>query len=274
MKPIDLHVHTPYCGHATGSAEETIQYAIRHDFYVLGFAEHFPYPEKFREPVPDCVVPRHLWPAYLDEIWTLQNAYPDFDIRLGAEVDFLPGYENEILDELSKGTFDYIYGSVHLVENICVDYKDEYLQEHLERLGGADGLWEKYWQTLERMIRTGMCDIISHIDLPKKLASAKPTRDQTEGFRHILKLIREYDLVMEINTGGIDRTFQRESYPSEHILRHAADFGIEMTLGSDAHAPKEIGRYFSQATALLNSLGWNRIVIFHNRQKEYISLVD
>ncbi|MBN1782805.1 histidinol-phosphatase HisJ [bacterium] len=274
MRPVDLHVHTPYCGHATGSAEQTVQHAIKRHFLILGFSEHFPYPVGYVDPIPDCVVPHALWPDYVAEIFALQNAYPDLDIRLGAEVDYLPDYEKEIKKALSVGHYDYIYGSIHLLNDIGIDYSDKYLSIHLDRFNDADGLWDRYWENMEKLIRLEMCDILAHLDLPKKLVTAKPGRDQTEAVRHILSLVREYDLVIEINTGGIDRTYNHDPYPSPQILQIASEMGIQVTLGSDAHAPDQIGRYFDRAVELLQAFGWEKIVVFQDRKKEYLGLYE
>lgn len=273
MKRIDLHVHTPYCGHATGSAEETIQCAIQRNFRILGFAEHFPYPNNYREPIPDCVVPGNRWDDYMEEIHRLRSTYADqLDIRIGAEVDYLPEYETAIKSRIESFDFDYVYGSIHLIDDIAIDYSDDYLMKHLDMLGGPDALWEKYWQGFENLIHLQICDILAHLDLPKKLKSARPSRDQTDGFRHILELMKVNERVLEINTGGIDRCWLAEPYPSRDILRHAAELGIEMTLGSDAHAPDQIGRHFDTAIDLLKAFGWDKIIVFKNRRKEYVNL--
>ena len=111
-------------------------------------------------------------------------------------------------------------------------------------------------------------------DLPKKLKTGQTNADQTEAFRYILELMKKKEMVLEINTGGIDRGYHREPYPSRQILQHAAELGIEMTLGSDAHAPQQVGRYFNQAVDLLKAYGWKHVVAFKNRKKEYISLYE
>jgi histidinol-phosphatase (PHP family) len=275
LKRFDLHIHTPYCGHATGSAEAAVQFAIQHKYDLLGFSEHFPYPDSYQEPIPDCVVPRERWDDYIREIRELQNQYMDqIEIRLGVEFDYLPGYEREISARIRASGFDYVYGSIHLIENIGIDYTEKYLNQHLHLLGGADAMWKKYWAAMEKMVRMDSCDIIAHFDLPKKLKAGQTEKDQTDAFRPVLELIKKKDCVLELNTGGIDRGYHREPYPSRRILQHAAELGIEMTLGSDAHAPDQIGRHFKQAVDLLKSYGWKYAVVFRNREKEYINLYE
>ena len=269
----DLHIHTPYCGHASGSAEETVIAAIKKGFSLIGFSEHLPYPEDYIAPVPDCVAPMDEWTNYLDDISTLQTTFMEkIDIRIGAEIDYLPGRMEKTSELLKKFSYDYIYGSVHLVDDICIDYKDEYLKEHLEALGGPDGLWEKYWCALEELIQLDICDILSHLDLPGKLESAQPSRDQTDAMRHVLELAHEHELVLELNTGGIDRSYTGYPYPSLDILKHARELNMEMTFGSDAHAPDQVGRHHEYAMDIFRRLGWERLVVFKSRKKEYVKL--
>ncbi|MDE6959160.1 MAG: PHP domain-containing protein, partial [Helicobacter apodemus] len=39
---VDLHNHTPFCNHATGSMEEYIQKAIEEKIDIFGFSCHNP----------------------------------------------------------------------------------------------------------------------------------------------------------------------------------------------------------------------------------------
>jgi len=39
---VDLHNHTPYCNHATGSPREFVERAIEVGIDIFGFSEHAP----------------------------------------------------------------------------------------------------------------------------------------------------------------------------------------------------------------------------------------
>lgn len=89
----DLHVHTHYCGHAEGTMEESVLAAIRLGLAEVGFTGHFPYPQGFIEPVPDCVIPEENFPQFVDEVLRLRGVYNDrIKICLAAEVDYLNGF--------------------------------------------------------------------------------------------------------------------------------------------------------------------------------------
>jgi histidinol-phosphatase (PHP family) len=269
----DLHVHTHYCGHAEGTMEESVQVAIRLGLAEVGFAGHFPYPQGFVEPVPDCVIPEDLFPQFVDDVFRLRKIYENrIHITLGAEVDYLDGFMEKTKALCRMYPLDYVIGSVHMVEGVPIDYSHQVLIQYLDKMGGVGGMCTKYWKCVEKMIRSGICDVVAHLDLPKKVMASRPSFDDTKHVEFLLDLIFDRNIVLEVNTGGIDRSFDGESYPSQSILRMAAERGIEITLGSDAHRPEEVGRYFRKTAEFLRTLGWTRVVVFEAGEKRYQSL--
>ncbi|RQV94535.1 histidinol-phosphatase HisJ [bacterium] len=271
--PPDYHLHTRHCGHASGSVDEMIRMAIQKGFLEIGFAEHFPYPDGFEIDVPDCVVPSDLWPQYLFDVHDAQKKFGDqIQIRLGAEIDYLPGYESDTASRLSRQDYDVVFGSVHILDGIVIDYDLDYLNKRIDALGGIAGLWQKYWDNLESLIQAGLCDVIAHLDLPKKLGIGFPDTADWERIADLLDQIHARNLTIEINTGGIDRAVRREVYPTEKILRMAFEKGIDVLIGSDSHHPDQIGRYFNETLARLVEMGWRYVTVFQNRKKSYQSI--
>lgn len=271
--PPDYHLHTRYCGHASGSVEDMVRAALDKGFAEIGFTEHLPYPEGFTNDVPDCVAPAGEWPRYVADVLGARERFRGrIAIRLGAEVDFLPGYEDAAASQLQEHPFDVVFGSVHLVDGVTVDYTADYLTEHLPQLGGTAGLWATYWDRLEGLIRSGLCDVVSHLDLPRKLGGDFPRAVVWERVEAILDLIRAADLAMEVNTGGIDRSVLREAYPADRILQMARAKEIAVLIGSDAHDPRQIGRYFRETAARLAALGWRHLAAFENREKTFLPI--
>jgi histidinol-phosphatase (PHP family) len=266
--PPDLHIHTHFCGHAEGTLDEFVQSAMRKGITEIGFADHFPYPSHYVESVPLCVIPETLFPDYVSEIAEIQEKYKNqITIRFAAEVDYLSETMEETRLRIQKYPFDYVLGSIHILENGMIDYNEATLLEKMDQFGGAGGLWEKYWDAVEGMILSGFCHIVAHFDLPKKIEIAKPVKDYSDRVDHLLDLILKRNLVLEMNTGGIDRTFNGMPYPSERILKQAAEKGVDVTLGSDAHRPNEVGRYFKDAVQLLKTLGFDHVVTLEKGEK-------
>jgi histidinol-phosphatase (PHP family) len=270
--PPDLHIHTPYSGHATGSMEETVRAAVSLGLTEMGFADHFPYPEGYEAPAPNCVIPDEAaFRSYADEVRRLQDAYADrIRIRFGTEIDHLVVMAGEQKAMRSKYSFDYVIGSVHIVRGVAIDYSADMLEASLEKFGGIDRLWEDYWDALESLIRGDGCQVIGHMDVLRKFGSFVPRKSQNGRVESLLRLIERNGLTLEVNTGGIDRASDRQSYPSPEILKLASAAGVDIALGSDAHAPKDVGRYFPETVSMLRSLGWTRSATFEAGRKRMV----
>jgi histidinol-phosphatase (PHP family) len=271
--PPDMHVHTAFCGHASGTMEESVLSAIRLGMTEIGFSDHFPYPKGFSDPLGGCVISENEFPAYLSSIRSLQNRFREsIAVRAGVEVDFLPGHLAGIGEALGAVDLDYVIGSVHWVDGVIIDYSRERLESALGDFGGPKGLWCRYWETLEKLVLWDACDAVGHFDLPKKFLSVRIDPPDPDAIDGILDLMAKTGKILDVNTSGKDRSVDREIYPSLSILRMAADRGIEIMLGSDAHQPRELGRYFPETAELLRSLGWKYCVSFQNRTRKHHKL--
>jgi histidinol-phosphatase (PHP family) len=207
----------------------------------------------------------------MDDVLQAKQEFADqIDIRLAVEADFLPDYIAQIRHRLSSHSYDYIYGSVHLVDGVLIDYSETYLEDHLDVLGGVKGLWEKYWDRIEQMIHSDFCDVIAHLDLPRKFQLNQSVSMDMERVESILALVKKHDLTLEVNTGGIDRSWAGETYPSLAILKMAADMKVDILIGSDAHRPEEIGRHFEPVIAQLKSIGFGSIASYSGRKKSHL----
>lgn len=118
----DGHIHTHFCPHGTkDSTKSYIEKAIKSGFTDISFTEHAPLPTNFTDPTPDkdsSISMDQLMP-YVEEITQLKNSYEkDIRIRVGLEVDFIAGYENEIrsfLNDIGPSLDDAIL-SVHFLQ--------------------------------------------------------------------------------------------------------------------------------------------------------------
>ena len=59
---------------------------------------------------------------------------------------------------------------------------------------------------------------------------------------------------------------------SEPLLKRARQLGVLLTLGSDAHAPTEVGRNFDQAVALARSAGYDQVLRISRRRAERLPI--
>jgi len=267
QKWIDMHVHTRYCGHASLSAVAAAEAAVAQRLSSIGFTGHFPYPPDHQADLDNCVIPSVDFEAYWRDISEVQDAWASkLTVRRGVEIDYLPAHTDWARKALSRLDLDVVLGSVHSLDGVTIDYDDAHLAPHFEALGGVNGLWERYWAAIVGLIESGLCDVLAHLDLPRKLVTLAPQRDYRERLEGIIDAMLRHNLVMEINTGGIDRACDRSVYPAEWIIRRAVARGIPLTLGSDAHHPDEIARHFDIVIPWLRALGVTQVMDFSQRQ--------
>jgi len=251
----DYHIHTPRCGDAQGSYDEYIEEALRKGLSEIGFSGHCPqYFLPLEERGRESAIPEEELTLYVREVESLQEKYrSSITIRLGLEVDFVPGKEEELQSIVDFYSWDYLLLSVHYLGTWPFD-NPQYLSGYGER--DINEIYETYYQTLIAGMKTGFFSAVAHFDLPKKFGF-RPA-GEVKGEIEALQVCREQNLVIELNTAG-RRKPVREFYPAAPILAQAQKLGLNVCLGSDAHRPEEVGEDFREALALLCRLGFDHI---------------
>ena len=255
---IDYHIHTKLCGHATGEMEQYVERAIEIDLSEIGFSDHLPFVDFER---PGFAMSLSQLPFYVQKVDKLREKYPNITIRSGIEVDYFPHLEHKIAALLDQYTFDYVYGSVHFIDDWTFDSPDALPEWNLADI---NQVWEQYIGLLHQAAESGLFDIMSHLDLVK-IYGFRPTRDLLPQWESLMKCLKENGLATEINTRGLRKPVG-EIYPSEKILALIKKYEIPIVFGSDAHAPEEVGRDFDKASELALKYGINTVAQFEQRQ--------
>jgi len=259
--PADYHTHTPLCQHATGQPTELAAQAVRLGLKEMGFSDHSPMP---RDDFDNWRMKAAELDPYVASVEQARRDHPDLAIKLALEVDYIPGQEDWIRDLAARHPWDYFIGSVHYIsDSWAIDnpaeigkWKD---REPME-------VWTAYFERLTLAAESGLFDIIGHVDLCKKF-SFYPRQDCTPLFTRFLQAAKRRGVAIELNTAGL-RKECREIYPSPRIVQMAAQLGVPITFGSDAHAPAEVGLNFAEAAQLARSAGYTHYCRFTKRQRE------
>ncbi len=257
----DSHVHTPLCKHATGTPAEYLAAARERGLAGLVFTDHNPMPSWFD---PESRMPAGQLPLYHSLIEKARAEAPNgFYVGLGLEADFHLGTEAYVRQQLEAYPYDYVIGSVHFIGAWPFDhpdYKDEF--ERRDRLE----VYSDYYSLVYAATESGLFDAIGHLDLPKKFGHVAPEEawDLVEG---VLNAVKAADLALDVNTAGWRKPVG-EIYPAPAILKRAAELGIPVVLGSDAHQPGEVGWRLGDAVELLLAAGYREAWVFKNRKPE------
>ena len=263
--PADYHAHTPLCRHARGEPTELAARAVSIGLAEMGFSDHSPMP---RDDFDDWRMKASDLEDYIARVRQARRDHPNLVIKLGLEVDYLPGQEGWVRELAARHPWDYFIGSVHYVsDSWAIDNPAQLSQwknrEPLE-------VWTGYFERLTLAVESGLFDIIGHADLCKKFA-IYPREDCTSLVAGFLQAMKRRGLALELNTAGL-RKDCKEIYPSPHIVQLAAELGVSITFGSDAHAPEEVGLNFPEAVELASRAGYTHYCRFTRRQREDVKL--
>ncbi|ABO49204.1 histidinol-phosphate phosphatase [Desulforamulus reducens MI-1] len=265
---VDYHIHTARCGHAVGTVIEYVAEAKKNKLAEIGFSEHLPLywiPQEKRE--PDFAMSDEELPIYISEVIQAKKDHPDLSIKLGIEADYIPGYEQELKKILASMPLDYVLGSVHFLGDWAFDDPDKIDQYQRHDI---NELYQRYFLQVQQAAASGLFDIISHPDLIKKFGF-KPTTSNTELYRKTIQVIKANDLCVDVNAAGW-RYPCAELYPSPEFLKLCYNYGVPVTLGSDAHKPEQVGEGLERAVAILKEIGYRQVATFRARKRIMVEL--
>lgn len=257
---LDLHNHTPLCNHATGTPEEYLREAIKHGISIYGFADHAPMSFD-----PTYRMDFDAMHSYEKELRALKEKYREqITLLIGYEVDYLDGYMDE---RVLKAKVDYLIGSVHFLDNWGFD-NPEFLKEWERR--DVDDVYTEYFNKIEQMAQSRFFDIVGHFDLIKVFGH-RPHKKIDLFVQNALEAIKQNDMSIEINSAGFRKPV-KEPYPSPTLLGLIKEAGIDITFGSDAHSPQQVGFMLKESYTLAKKLGFKEYVYYVDRQKKRVQL--
>jgi histidinol-phosphatase (PHP family) len=187
-------------------------------------------------------------------------------VRLGLEMDWIPGRADDLHRILAPYDWDCVLGSVHQIGAFQIDHEgflDEWDRRDVARV------WEEYVQCVEDLADARLVDVIAHPDLPKVFGH-RPA-DLTPIHGRIVAAAARGGLALEINTNGARKRCE-EMYPHPDVLRAARAAGVPVTLASDAHTPDRLGTSFLEAIALARAAGYGHYATHEQRQRRDVPL--
>ncbi len=253
--PPERHAFTPE------NVERYVAAAEEAGIDELGCSEHV---YRFRQALD-------LWghPFWQQQARDDLDAYCDFvattPLRLGLEVDFVPGAEDRTANLLEGRELDYVIGSVHFIGDRAVDHAG---WDVWEEWGDADAVWRRYFETLGEAAASGLFDILAHPDLVKIWGRARPApeRDPRFYYEPAVEAISDSDVAVEVSTAGLRKPVG-EMYPAPAFAGMCVEAGAAFTLSSDAHAPADVGHGYERAVDEMRDWGIQQIAVFEGRER-------
>jgi histidinol-phosphatase (PHP family) len=185
-------------------------------------------------------------------------------VKLGIEMDWIPGREDSIAALLEAWPWDYVVGSVHFLADGAVDHDGYDAWDSAD----PDRVWRTYFDMLGDAAASGLFDILAHPDLVKVWGRGRPAppRPRREYYDRAIERIAVADVAVEVSTAGLRKPVG-EIYPARDLLEMFVGAGKPVALSSDAHEPENIGHRYDAAVALLQEVGVDRICVFDRRAR-------
>ena len=250
----DYHMHSRVSFDAKDSGLDMALAAAARGVKEICFTDHIDY-----TPEMDMVFDTAVYNAAYDNL-----EVPGLLIRRGMEFGLNPDNAGQLKTDLGRRHFDFVLGSIHLVEGLDVYLEpywadktyDEAIRLHLET-------------TLECVRAHEGYDVLGHLTFIAK-CGANPRKELLRYADHksimdeIMRELVKRGKGMELNTSGIDRC--GGSLPTLDYFQRFYDLGGRIvTVGSDAHDVARAGQYTHEMTAELKKI-FGYVCTFEDRK--------
>jgi len=281
-----LHTHTVFCD-GKEDVQTMCMAAYEKNLCSVGFSSHAPVGKTGLKTTWHMKDEKLV--DYINEIKTARIRWKrNLPVYLGLEVDYIKGLRSPSDKDIKDLNLDYTIGSVHYLipphgEPFTVDGPLEELENGI--LNGFDGDGESmlsaYLNNIMEMVTVGGFDIVGHLDLVRKNYKSKGsiTFHEKKGrwfeignenymrrMEEIVRAISAAGLVVEANTGGINRGYVTDTYPSLAVLRLLRQYNVPVMVSADAHRSADLDGHYKEARQFLLDAGYSSHVLFEGRK--------
>lgn len=189
-------------------------------------------------------------------------------VRRALELGYQAERHEEIAAFLGGKDYDFVLGSVHFAGGLNVCDPPTWAA-HVAGRPPADA-YADYFAAVAATARSGLVDVLSHLDLCKRHATGVLGRlryaDVADLVDTALRAAIDNGVAIEINTSGL-RQDPGEPFPALDTLRRYVELGGEwITLGSDSHRPEHLAGGWEVAVGMAREAGVRWLATFENRR--------
>jgi histidinol-phosphatase (PHP family) len=247
--------------HTAEAVERFVETARLRGVDEIGFTEHVYYFVQTRE---IWRLPYHRercaydLEAYVGTV--LDAKRRGLPVKLGLEIDHVPGHQAELAALIEPFPWDFLLGSVHEVLDVAVDQEPGIWQ----RLS-VEEVWRRYFASVCELARSGHVDVMAHPDLAKIYGDRPPDDVAEELYEQAARAFTEAGVAAEVSTAGLRKPVG-EIYPHERFLAACHRHGATITTASDAHTPDLVGYELDRAVDLARRAGYDTVTVYDGRR--------
>ena len=226
MIKADFHMHTSFSSDSETMPEKMVEEAIRMGLKTICFTDH----QDFDFPGEETLFLFDT-DTYFRKMKKLREMYQDkIDIRIGVEIGLQPHLGNAYKEYVSSYPFDFVIGSVHVVNRM-----DPYYGEFFEDKTDAEAYRQAFLETLTDIRAIKDFDVLGHIDYIVRYGKEKEKYYSYTKFSdeidEILKYLIAHGKGIELNTAGFKYGLGF-CHPHPDILKRYCELGGEIiTIG-------------------------------------------
>ena len=269
----NFHQHSLF---SDGKAEPEayVKQAAVLGFKAMGFSEHSPLPFENGFSLKEENIEN-----FVESIDRLKQQYGEtIAVYRALELDYVPTISEDFERWKKACRTDYAIGGIHLVKPGITDElwftdgpdRNIYDQGVINFFGGdIQKAVRTYFHQLNSMVESQVFDVVAHVDKIKMHNQNRFFTEEEKWYRNLvsetLTLIKEKDLIVEINTRGLYKKRSDKLFPDDETLRQVVETGIPVIISSDAHQPAEINYYFDYAIKRLLETGGRSVMFFNGK---------
>jgi histidinol-phosphatase (PHP family) len=271
-----LHTHTVFCD-GKDDVETMCRTAYEKRLVSIGFSAHAPVGKAGLKTT--WHIKDENLKAYIDEVNAARLRWEGkLSVYLGLEIDYIKGLRSPFDSDIKDLNLDYSIGSVHYLspshgDRFTVDGPfEEAGRGTMEGFGGdGEAMLSAYWDAVMEMIALGGFDILGHLDLVRKNNKQgrwfdADSADYMRRAEEIARAVSFAGLVVEVNTGGLNRGYVTDTYPSLAVLRLLCQYKVPVMSSAEAHRACDLDGHYRQARQLLLDAGYTSQVFFEGRK--------
>lgn len=181
-------------------------------------------------------------------------------VRLGLEVDYVPGTEACVAGVLAGVEWDYLIGSIHEIDGID-------LFSHVPvDVNEGQRLWQRYYELFVAAIESGAFDILSH-PVRNMVCNPHVPKDVDDLLHAVAASAARNGVALELN--GEDTHHWPEMVTA--VAKACGRVGCAVSLGSDAHAPESVAQSLQTASLIAADADVPGVVSFQRRDRRILA---
>lgn len=259
MRAIDYHMHTCFSGDSEADPREHVKQAILMGLDEICFTDHrdFDYPiDSF-----DLDVEK-----YYQTIMALKEEFKDeIKIKWGIEIGLDMNYQKEINELINRYPFDFVIGSIHVI-----DHTEFYYGDFFNGLSKEQAHRYFFEETLRCVKNFDCFNVLGHLDYimrygpyGNKMIDYDKYQDLID---EIFKTLIAKNKGIEVNTSGY-ALLKTCGFPNfEQVKRYYDLGGRIITIGTDSHTSDRVGEHVEDVKINLEKIGFKDVTTFTNRK--------